>query len=115
MIDNIKRGLHVDHLVNIRNIARKMKKTLLSGNLTKFPELMNQETENRKQLDKSVLPPKAGSMIKQGFKNGAVGAKILGSGNGGSILFYGHKNSIVKCFKRKVIDFKFDFEGLKVL
>ncbi len=113
MIDNIKRGLYVKNLIRIRNIAKEMKSALLKRDLEKFSFLMNEETENRIQLDKAVLPPGAQKIIAEGFKNGAISAKICGSGNGGSILFFGNKKELKKKFGSSVIDFRFDFEGLK--
>jgi len=47
------------------------------------------------------------------MENGAIAAKICGSGNGGSVLFFGDKAKLKKKFGRRVIDFKFDFEGLR--
>jgi galactokinase/mevalonate kinase-like predicted kinase len=73
---------------------------------------MNEETLNRKKLHKSVLPPKVERIMKKGMVNGAIGAKILGSGSGGSVLFYGNKDRLKKKFKKSVMDFKFDFKGL---
>ncbi len=113
MMDNIKRGWHVPNLVRIKNVAIAMRKALLRKDLISFSSLMNEETRNRKKLDKSVIPPLADKIIKQGLNNGASGAKICGSGNGGSILFFGNKKHLRKKFKKQVIDFKFDFEGLK--
>jgi len=52
-------------------------------------------------------------IIGVGLKNGAIGAKICGAGGGGSVLFFGNKKKLVKKFRGKVIDFKFDFKGLK--
>ena len=113
MIDNIKKGKHIQNLIRIREIAKEMKHALLKKNLIGFSNLMNEETENRKKLDKSVLPPKASQIIEQGLNNGATAAKICGSGNGGSILFFGNKKKLKDKFGKSVIDFKFDFEGLK--
>ena len=48
-----------------------------------------------------------------GMKNGAVGAKVCGAGGGGSILFFGDKKKLKRKFGEKVIDFKFDFGGLR--
>lgn len=115
MIDNIKKGLHVKNLIRIREIAKEMKKALLKKDLVEFSNLLNEETKNRKELDKSVIPPGAEQIIKEGFGCGATAAKICGSGNGGSILFFGNKKRLNSHFGRKVIDFKFDFEGLKFL
>lgn len=114
MIDEIRKGRHVTNLVKIRDIAIAMKKSLLKNDLDEFSDLMNEETKNRVQLHKSVLPPSAKRIMDDGFKNGATGAKICGSGNGGSILFIGNKNKLRKKFGSTIIDFKFDFEGLKI-
>lgn len=114
MIDNIKKGKHVKNLIRIREIAREMKSALLKNDLEEFSNLLNEETENRKKLVSAVLPPGASSLIKKGFLHGASAAKICGSGNGGSILFFGDKRKLKKAFRGKVIDFKFDFEGLRV-
>ncbi len=113
MIDHIKKGKNVKNLLRIKQIAREMKKALEKKDLDKFVRLLNEETENRKKLDKRVLPRNAALMIKEGMSHGAVAAKICGSGNGGSILFYGNKRKLKRKFGKKVIDFKFDFEGLK--
>ncbi len=113
MIDNIKKGKGVENLIRIRDIAKEMKNSLLNKDLDKFSSLMNEETENRIKLHKNVLPLRASKFIKIGLENGAVSSKICGSGNGGSILFFGDKKKLKRKFGRSVIDFKFDFEGLK--
>lgn len=115
MIDNIKKGKHVQNLIRIREIAKEMKNALIKRDLIKFSNLMNEETENRKQLSKITLPPGASEIINKAFKNGATAAKILGSGNGGSILFFGNKKRLKRKFKRKIIDFQFEFKGLQYL
>lgn len=114
IIDNIRKGLHVNKLEKIKKIAYEMKNSLLKKDLNKFSELLNEETKNRILLSNKVLPPQAKEIIKEGMNNGATAAKICGSGNGGSILFFGDKKKLKKKFGNKVIDFKFDFEGLKV-
>ncbi|MFH1585415.1 MAG: hypothetical protein ABIB79_01470 [archaeon] len=115
MIDNLKAGKNTKNLLRIKNIAKRMKTALLKRDLEKFAELMNQETEERKQLHKSIVPPHIQKMIDIGLSNGAIGAKVCGSGGGGSILFIGDKERIRKKFRRQVIDFKFDFDGLRGL
>ena len=90
-----------------------MKNALLKNDLEKFGYLLNQETEERMKLHKHMITPTTKNIISEGLKNGAVSAKILGSGNGGSILFFGNKKKLKKKFGRKVIDFKFDFSGIR--
>lgn len=115
MIDEIKRGRHVNNLSRIRDIAKEMKKALEKKDLLKFSRLMNKETENRVKLHKDVLPRRAKSLMDYGLNSGATAAKILGSGNGGSILFFGNKKKLKRKFRGKVINFKFDFEGIKFI
>jgi D-glycero-alpha-D-manno-heptose-7-phosphate kinase len=115
MIDNLLRGKNTDNLVRIRDIAYKMKNALEKNNLEEFAFLMNQETNERSKLHSSIVPSRLQNIIQTGMNNGAIGAKVCGSGGGGSILFFGDKSKIKKKFGRSVIDFKFDFEGLKWL
>lgn len=113
MIDNLLKGKNTKNLIRIREIAREMKTALEKSDLTGFAELMNEETYNRAQLHKTTVPPKIVELIKKGLTHGAIAAKVCGSGNGGSILFFGDKLKIKKAFGNSVIDFKFDFDGLK--
>ncbi len=114
MIDNLTKNKK--YFVNLRNIAREMKNALFNDNLYKFAELMNQETENRSKLHKSIINKTIKSFIKIGKENGALGAKVCGSGGGGCVLFFSEKpEKLKKVFKNNVIDFKFDFTGLKWL
>ncbi len=113
MIQNLKKGKNVKEMLEIKDIAIKMKDALLRGNLEMFSLLMDKETEERRKLDKATIPPLIEKMIKQGRKHGAHAAKVCGSGGGGSILFFGDKSRLKKEFGKRVIDFKFDFEGLK--
>lgn len=113
MIDEIKQGKHVQNLLRIKEIAIEMKKAFQNRDLLKFSGLMNEETRNRVNIHKSVLPPHAKEIMDAGLNNGASAAKICGSGNGGSILFFGNKNKLKWKFGGRVIDFKFDFGGLQ--
>lgn len=113
MVKNLKKGRNVNNFLAIKKIAYNMKKALLDGDLKKFADLLNRETEQRNMLAKTTIPKKIHGLIKEGMKNGAKAAKVCGSGGGGSILFFGDKKKIKKRFGSKVIDFKFDFDGLR--
>lgn len=114
MIDNLLKGKNDKELLKIKEIAGDMKDFLLKGDLNGFSHLMNLETEQRAKLSKITLSPQLKTIIDSGKKNGAISAKICGSGGGGSILFYcNNPKKLKKYFSKKVIPFKFDFEGLK--
>jgi len=115
MINNLKKSKNIKNLLRIKKIAYEMKSALLNKDLTKFAKLMNEETKERNLLHKNIVPTQIENIIKQGKENGAIAAKICGSGGGGSILFFGNKEKLKKKFGNKVIDFKFDFEGLRWL
>ncbi len=116
MIDNLKKGKNTENLIRIRDIAKAMKKALMKRDLEEFAELMNQETAERKKLHMAIVTPKLEKFIKTGMENGAVSAKICGAGGGGSILFFCQdKKKFVKKFRKRIIDFKFDFQGLRWL
>jgi D-glycero-alpha-D-manno-heptose-7-phosphate kinase len=113
-IDNLLKGRNDEELLKIKQIAIDMKDFLLKGDLNGFSHLMNLETEQRAKLSKITLSPQLKKIIDTGLKNGGVSAKICGSGGGGSILFYAdNPGKLKKFFGKKVIPFKFDFEGLK--
>ena len=109
-IDNLLKGRNTEHLVRIKEIAKDMKKALLKEDLQGFSDLINEETEERRKLSKITVSPQLQKIIDYGKKNGAIAAKICGSGGGGSVLFFGDKKELIKKFN--CIDFKFDFSGL---
>ena len=112
-IDNLKKGKNLKNFLQIKKIAYEMKSALLKGNLNKFAELMNEETEQRRGLDEITIPKSTQKIINTGMKNGATAAKVCGSGGGGSILFFGDIKKLKKTFGNKIIDFKIDSKGLR--
>jgi D-glycero-alpha-D-manno-heptose-7-phosphate kinase len=115
MMDNLRKKKNNANLLRIKKIAIEMKNALLNKNINKFAELMNEETKERKRLHKSIVPENIQKIINLGMQNGAVAAKVCGSGGGGSILFLGNKKKLKEKFKEKIIDFKFDFNGLRII
>jgi len=115
IMDSLRRGKNNSSLLKIKKIALDMKNALLKEDLIRFAELMNEETGERQKLHKSIVPENIQKLISLGMENGAVAAKVCGSGGGGSILFFGDKQKLKQQFKDKIIDFKFDFDGLRIL
>ena len=115
IINNLAKGKNLKNLLKIKKIAIKMKKALEKNKLEEFAGLMNQETAERRKLHKNMVLPKINKIIRIGMDNGARGAKVCGAGAGGSILFFGDKKKLKRKFEKKVIDFKFDWRGLRWL
>lgn len=105
-------------LKNIKEITVKMRKQLINGDTEEFASLLNEERINRQNLDKSISNGLT-KFINSGMKNGAIAAKILGAGGGGTILFYAAQNRLralknkLSAMKGRIYDFRFDFEGVK--
>lgn len=113
-IKNLLNGRNTGNLLRIKEIAIEMKNALLKGDLYLFAHLMNKETQERAKLSRITLSPELKEIINHGMKNGGAAAKICGSGGGGSILFFAEDpERLRKFFRKKIIDFNFDFEGLK--
>jgi D-glycero-alpha-D-manno-heptose-7-phosphate kinase len=112
-IDNLIKGKNDKNLLRIKEIAIEMRDFLIKGDLTGFSHLMNKETDERRKLSKITISPQLQKIITDGKKNGAISAKICGSGGQGSVLLYAENpQKLKKFFGRRVIPFKFDFEGL---
>ena len=61
--------------------------------------------ENKKKLAKNISNNKIDNIYDYGIKNGAIGGKLLGAGNGGFILFLVKKNNrkkFIEKFKKKI-------------
>ncbi len=118
VINNLKKGHKntIDALKNVKEIAVEMKESMEMGNLKRFVRLMNEEWINRKRLHPMVTNPRLDRLIRLGMENGASGAKVCGAAGGGSILFYcENKPKVInKLRHEKIIDFKFDFDGLLI-
>ncbi|MDE1848824.1 MAG: hypothetical protein KGH55_02225 [Nanoarchaeota archaeon] len=113
-VENLLKGKNTKNLMRLKQIAIEMKDSLMKGNLDNFAMLMNQETEERRKLSKVTISPQLQEIISKGMENGAIAAKVCGSGGGGSVLFFTKdRKRLEKAFGQKVIDFRFDFQGLQ--
>ena len=58
-----------------------------SNFLNDLGDLLNKSWIQKKKLSSGVSNKKIDKLINMGLKNGACGAKLLGAGGGGFILF----------------------------
>ena len=80
---------------------------------------MNYHWKKKLERSKEISNEKINFMYDQALKNGAVGGKLVGAGGGGFLMFYASDKeklrSKMKSLKINELDFKFDFEGTKIL
>ena len=105
----------------IKDIGEQIRYSLTIGDIDTIGELMHEHWLTKKSITNKMSNSNIDKWYDVGLKNGALGGKIMGAGGGGFLLF------CVKQNKRKELrtamekeglsymDFKFDFEGVKVL
>lgn len=109
----------VDALDKTKEIAIKMKNTLLKGNLDEFGKLLHEGWMTKKKFTREISNPNIDVLYDIGRKNGVMGGKILGAGGGGYLLLYckfDKKHIIARELEKnggKIIDFGFEPTGLQ--
>ena len=77
------------YLHQIKKLTFKLKKVLESGsNLDIVGHLLNRYWNLKKKLTKHTSNKKIDNLYNKILNNGSVGAKLIGSGNGGFFLIY---------------------------
>ena len=107
-------------LEELRLLVYRAKEILEQNrNLDEFGELLKTSWNLKKSMNAMSSTSILDDFIDQGFKAGAIGAKVLGAGGGGFILFWlreGQKNEFSKRFNLGThVPFEIDFEGSTVL
>lgn len=120
-ISNIKNKYQ--YFKSIHDCAEEAKKILYSNSknlMTELGFIMNESWQMKKNLSNLVSNSKIDDLIKFGLSNGACGAKILGAGGGGFILYLtpNEKNKmklLKKLSKFSIVDFAVDELGSQIL
>lgn len=109
-----------DNLLKTVNLAEQSLNILESNtDLDEIGELLNEGWELKKELNPFSTNNTIKTFIENGKANGALGAKVLGAGGGGFILFWlkeGDKERFRNKFKMGVqVPFKIEFEGSSII
>ena len=109
----------ITNLHEVKKIGEQTEILFKKGNLFDFGELMNYHWKKKLERSKEISNEKINFMYDQALKNGAVGGKLVGAGGGGFLMFYASDKeklrNKMKNLKISELDFKFDFEGTKIL
>lgn len=92
-----------------------------SGDFFKLGKVLDEVWENKKKSNPKASNKKIDSLYSLALRNGALGGKIMGAGGEGHMFFLcppGKRADLRKALtqkgKLKIINFNFDFEGLRV-
>ena len=108
-----------DNILKILDFAEEGENLLKNGHLRDFGKLLHESWLEKKNLSSSISNSKIDEIYNDAILKGALGGKLLGAGGGGFFLFYvpfSKQKNFVKYFKKlTTINFKFSFEGSKIL
>jgi len=117
--DNINNGSSLSVLEDIKEIPFKLYESIKKENIDDFSYWINLNWKLKKTASSASSNEKIDSIIETGLRNGALGAKLLGAGMEGFVMFVAPKNK-----HKKIIDslsslskqsFKFYFSGSEVV
>ena len=78
----------IEAMHKIKQYSYDMKGALLTGNLYKMGDLLNDGWKYKKQMSSSISNPVIDNIYETALKAGATGGKISGAGGGGFFMFY---------------------------
>lgn len=105
----------------IKEIGQEIKKALLGGDICGLGALMHEHWLTKKSVSKNMSTRNIDNWYALARKNGAIGGKIMGAGGGGFLLLCvenGKRKQVRTAMENaglRYMDFKFDWEGSKVL
>lgn len=111
----------IEAMHEIKLIGEGIKDALLKGYITHFGKLLHIHWVTKKAISSKMTSPQINSWYDLALKNGALGGKIMGAGGGGLLLFCAkegqrrHLKETMEHAGLKYMDFRFEFEGVKVL
>lgn len=115
---NISQADKTKNLIQMCRLARDMKQSLETGNLSDFGEILNEGWRHKRELAGGITSSRIDELYQLAMENGASGGKLLGAGGGGFLLFFcpKEKQELLKNKLRlKPFPFSFEHDGSSVV
>ena len=119
VVDAFKEGRNHTALYGLVESGELAREAFLTRSLTKLVDAINLSWENQKLLHESITNEQTEELFRIAKLHGMMAGKACGAGGGGCLLFLaerGKERSLRKVMESipvKVLDFKFDFNGLQ--
>ena len=113
-------GDAVEKMHRIKAIGLESKKSLETGDLRRFGELLHEHWSVKRGVTKGMTTESIDSWYSIAKENGAIGGKVVGAGGGGFLMVYceeGRHKVRTALTNAGLVEyrFRFDFEGSKVI
>lgn len=111
----------IQSMHNIKELGRHVKCALERGEVSEFGNLLHKHWLEKKRVLTKISNPAVDGWYEKAMKNGALGGKLMGAGGGGFLLFCtenGKRKQLRAAMEEeglRFMDFRFDWEGSKVL
>ena len=79
-------GANRDHMGAIKATSLRMREVVVTGDLERFAEVVDEEWQNRRDLAEGVSTPQIERLMAAAREAGALASKICGSGGGGCMI-----------------------------
>ncbi|WP_440634196.1 GHMP family kinase ATP-binding protein [Candidatus Pelagibacter sp. HIMB1746] len=103
----------------VKDIAKETISIFKRGSVQDYANLMNEHWNYKMKRSKNMSSNSINSLIEYGLKNGALGAKLIGAGGGGFVLFITKDKlrlrSKMKNLKLQELKYNFDYDGSVIL
>lgn len=112
-VKRLKSNVNVEYTKVLVDMAEQSIKMLDGKRIDDFGSLLNDSWEIKKKLSDNITNPQIDEMYELCMKNGALGGKILGAGNGGYLMMYVPENCQPKVLEamKDYQNVKFEFES----
>ena len=105
----------------IKQIGVEVGEALEAGDVSAFGRLLHTHWSEKKRISTKMSDPQIDGWYDLAMQNGALGGKLMGAGGGGFLLFCAaegkrrHLRETLEAAGLRHMDFRFDWEGSKVL
>lgn len=115
---NISQDDKVQNLIRMCELAKEMKRSLESNELSDFGKMLDEGWRRKRELAGGISNPEIDEMYSTAVRSGAIGGKLLGAGGGGFLLFYCPKckqEFLKNRLRLKPFPFSFEHDGTSVV
>jgi len=114
----LRQQINVDRVKLLRDLAYRCRESVIREDIAGFIATINEGWQAKQQLSQEISSRRIDTLMRDAFKAGAVGGKLLGAGGGGHILFLAPPSS--KSAVRSALSmlpelpFQIDYDGTQV-